>query len=260
MSIIQGGDLWLSHLRFSNDDAEFVHGVQFVDDELKALAKASRADKERGELIRRIRSLLQEQREQAIFICCFCEQDNLLSQWRGYADNGGGVSIEFDAPGFRQLSGEDSSARGLTRLWRVVYKEESQRKIVRSAIDFPYGGSMKLDDRVGYVRDALSFFLPTFKSSGFIDEKERRLIFTPGPANPPSTRFRVRGGLVVPYVRMREIGRDPPGPTPTRLPIRRVLVGPGQYRELNRQSLRMVLDANGYDGVAVDVSNIRYRG
>ncbi len=260
LSIIQGGDLWLSHLRFSNDDEEFVYGVQLVTNELKALAKASRADQERLELIRRIQSLIEQQREQPIFICCFCEQDNLLSQWRGYADNGGGVSIEFDAPGFRRHSGEDSSERGLTRLWRVVYKEASQRNIVRSALDYPYWGATSLDDRVGYVRDALSFFLPTFKNPAFNDERERRLIFTPGPANPPATHFRVRSGLVVPYVRMREIGRDPPALAPARLPIRRVLVGPSQHRALNRESLRMVLDANGYAGVPVEASNIPYRG
>jgi hypothetical protein len=259
LGIIQGGDLWLSHLRFSNDDEEFLYGLRLVDEELEAQAIAVPTDVERVARIRAVRALIEKQRDQPIFICCFCEHDNLLSQWRGYADNGGGVSIEFDAQGFRRYSGEDSPF-GLTRLWRVVYKDESQRNVVRKALDYPYWPSQEQPDRVRYIADALSFFLPTFKNVDFIDEKERRLIFTPAPVNPPKPRFRVRGGMVVPYMRMRDMAGLPPDAPPRPLPIVRVLVGPGRHRLLNRESLRMALDSHGYSAVPVDVSSTPYRG
>ena len=41
LGIIQGGDLWLSHLRFSNDDGEFTYGLDLVTKELEDLATAS---------------------------------------------------------------------------------------------------------------------------------------------------------------------------------------------------------------------------
>jgi hypothetical protein len=260
LGIIQGGDLWLSHLRFSNDDEEFLYGLRLVSAELEALAAAAGADAQRLDRVRVVQKLIDEQREQPIYICCFCEHENLLSQWRGYADNGGGVSIEFDAQGFRQYSGEDSPF-GLTRLWRVVYRDESQRNVVRKAFDYPHWPlSQDPSAHERYIADALSFFLPTFKNADFLDEKERRLIFTPDPVKPPKPRFRVRGGMLVPYVRMRDMAGLPPEAPPRPLPITRVLVGPGRHRLLNRESLRMALDAHGYGQVPVDVSSTPYRG
>ena len=32
------------------------------------------------------------------FIACFCEQDDLLSQWRGYGNQGEGLAIGFSVP------------------------------------------------------------------------------------------------------------------------------------------------------------------
>lgn len=259
LGIIQGSDLWLSHLRFSNDDEEFLHGLRLVTEELDAQVLAAQSDAVRVSCIQAVQALIEKQREQPIYICCFCEHDNLLSQWRGYADNGGGVSIEFDAQGFRQYSGEDSPL-GLTRLWRVVYKDASQRNIVRKALDYPYWPSQAQPDRVRYIADALAFFLPTFKNADFVDEKERRLIFTPNPVAAPRPRFRVRGGMLVPYMRMRDMAGVPPDAPPRPLPIARVLVGPGRHRLLNRESLRMALDAHGYAAVPVEVSSTPYRG
>lgn len=257
LGIITGRDLWLSHLRFSNDDDEFLYGLKLVGNELDALAEATPADAGRVQLINDVKARIDEQREQPIYISCFCEHDNLLSQWRGYADNGGGVSIEFDADGFRAYSGPDSLL-GLTRLWRVIYKEESQRRIVQRALEFPYWGAGP--DQVRFIADALSFFLPTFKNADFIDEKERRLIFTPDPAKAPKPRFRTRGGMLVPYMRMRDMAGLPPDATAERLPIKRVLVGPGRHRLLNRDSLRMALATEGYVNVPVEVSSTPYRG
>ena len=259
LGIIQGSDLWLSHLRFSNDDEEFLHGLRLVTEELEAQILAAQPDAERVSRIQAVQALIEKQREQPIYICCFCEHDNLLSQWRGYADNGGGVSIEFDAQGFRQYSGEDSPL-GLTRLWRVVYKDASQRNVVRKALDYPYWPSQAQPDRVRYIADALAFFLPTFKNADFVDEKERRLIFTPNPVAAPRPRFRVRSGMLVPYMRMRDMAGVPPDAPPRPLPITRVLVGPGRHRLLNRESLRMALDAHGYPAVPVEVSSTPYRG
>src|SRR6266849_863255 len=93
LGIIQSGDLWLCHLRFSNDDAEFLYGLDFVGAELTVVSEEAAADAPRVDRISGVKSLIDRQREQPIYICCFCEHENLLSQWRGYADNGGGVSL-----------------------------------------------------------------------------------------------------------------------------------------------------------------------
>jgi hypothetical protein len=58
----------------------------------------------------------------AVYVCCFCkDQGDLLSQWRGYAANGG-VAIEIEPNGFHWLAGADNTA-GVMRFWRVYYTD-----------------------------------------------------------------------------------------------------------------------------------------
>jgi hypothetical protein len=47
---------------------------------------------------------------------------------------------------------------------------------------------------------------------------------------------------------------------PRPLPIERVLVGPSRHRQLNRDSLRMALDAHSYGAVADNLSSTPYGG
>jgi len=258
MGIVASHSLWASEIRYMNDSAEMRHTINLM---VGAIGNRLQSRPDYAAFYQPMLEWLHHRlgNDHFVFAASFRAHGNLLSQWRGYADNGGGVSIEFDAQGFRQYSGEDSPF-GLTRLWRVVYNDMSQRNVVRKAIDYPYWPSQAQPDCVRYIADALSFFLPTFKNVDFIDEKERRLIFTPDPVKPPKPRFRVRAGMLVPYMRMRDMAGLPPEAPPRPLPIVRVLVGPGRHRLLNRESLRMALDAQGYGTVPVDVSSTPYRG
>ena len=188
-----------------------------------------------------------------MYVCCFCERDNLLSQWRGYAENGGGVSLEFDPHGFTAVTGPDS-AHGLMRLWKVFYDRGQQPKIIRDCVEYPYWPVAGEDDRIRLVIDALQFFMPTFKNGDFQREQERRLIFTPYPTALPKPKFRTRRGLLVPYFSLRELSDSAGLGSSLKLPIKGVLVGPGLYRTLNVESARIVLAKREYLGVSVEAS------
>lgn len=256
LGIIEGGDLWLSHLRFSNDNEEQRYGQRLVNAEVESLRRNPVAGVS-ASLLAAVQARLAAAQEQPIYICCFCEVDNLLSQWRGYAENGGGVSIEFDPEGMRAVSGPDV-ATGLSRLWRVFYDPAQQRKIVNQCILYPYWNAASDEERVTHIVEAIQFFIPTFKNQDFRGEQERRLVFTPGDGAAALPRYRVRSGMVVPFVRLRDVApalgaRVPP------LPIRAITVGPGRFRDLNRESLQMAVDQRGYAGVEVKVSTTPYR-
>jgi len=65
------------------------------------------------------------QAPQDFYVCCFCEEDDLLSQWRSYGANGTGVSLGFESTGFTFLTGADvPSQTGLMSLSRVFYNLE----------------------------------------------------------------------------------------------------------------------------------------
>lgn len=255
LGMIEGGDIWLSHLRFSNDDEELRYGQRLVRDEISNLLAEVPVDLNKQNLLSKVQQRLAQSEDQAIYICCFCEVDNLLSQWRGYADNGGGVSIEFDPELLRGVSGSDVTS-GLSRLWRVFYNPEQQKSIVRKCIDYPYWPVAGEDERVAHIVEAIQFFMPTFKNQDFSGERERRLIFTPGGPSAPLPKYRVRSGMVVPYVCLNAI--VPPA-NPPKLPILAIKIGPGRHRDLNKISLGMALAQKNYTGVPVTVSTTPYR-
>lgn len=259
VGIIGGGDLWLTNSRFSNDDEELHYGHRLVDRVLDTMRQEAGADAAKVERLNHLAKAITAARGDQVYICCFCEKDNLLSQWRGYAENGGGIGIEFDHQGFTPFSGPDS-LHGLMRLWKVFYDPVQQEKIVRNCIDYPNWPQASEAGRIRYIVDALQFFMPTFKNADFREEQERRLIFTPIPGAPIRPKLRSRRGLLVPYYSLRELAGVPAGAAGFRLPIKSVLIGPGPHRALNVESARMLLDNNGYAGVAVDASTTPYRG
>jgi hypothetical protein len=104
--------------------------------------------------------------------------------------------------------------------------------------------------------DAIQFFIPTFKNAGFKEEKEWRLICTPNPQCPIVPRFRVRGDLLVPYYRLRDLGAN--AADPAKLPIDHVTVGPSKVKALNVASVRMLLDRCGYASVKAEPSTIPF--
>jgi hypothetical protein len=253
--IVSGDDLWLTNSRFSNDDEEQVYGIKVCDAVLDAAKEAAKNDPTRLDWLQQVHRELGTAVDDQVYICCFCEKENLLSQWRGYAANG--ASIEFDAKGFSYATGPDS-AHGLMSLWRVIYDPERQRSAIQAALDFGW----PQPDTVRHAVDAIKFFVPAFKNPDFREEQERRLIFTPQATASAKPRFRSRRGLLVPYYSLKELS-TPPGAaveTTPRLPIRNILVGLGPNKLLNVRAVRMLLDRQGHDDVPVLASTTPFRG
>lgn len=267
--ILENHDLWLTHSRFCNDDEEMTHGYSVAK---VAIAELRNAGVVAGSYLDRIDAFLQE--PEGVYICCFCEQDNLLSQWRNYAANGTGVSIQINTMWFSQLTGPDCKV-GLLRFWKVYYDPLKQRGIVAEAINrFRPGDQQNFgqsDEQLARkAADAIAFFIPTFKNPDFHEENEWRLIYTPEPAGTattlvPEPRFRVGRNMLTPYYGLQDLikASQPPSPLPvipTLLPILRIHIGPSPNKLLNAQSARMLLAQHGYPTETLKISAIPYRG
>jgi hypothetical protein len=257
--IIDVGDLWLTHLRFSNDNEELTHGKEIV--RRKLTERTAGDPPERHNYLKRLEALLDQPVADGVFICCFCQRNNLLSQWRGYGANGSGVCIKFDKQRFSRLTGPDCPG-GLLRLWKVFYPVAQQQKIIDRAIDFAWAhGGADDEQRAKRAAEAIQFFIPTFKNPDFAEEEEWRLIFTPDPTLPVKPAFRTGRNMLIPYYGLQSLGW---GDAP--LPITGVCVGPGVHKEINAQSVQMLLGARdyhgvpGYPGVPVEISKTPYRG
>src|SRR6266852_7236590 len=252
IGIVEKHDLWVSHSRYSNEEEEMTHGLSVV---RSALKRATESGKHDGVYLQTLTKLTEE--PEGVYICCFCEKDNLLSQWRGYGANGTGVSLQFAPKDFADVAGPDNT-QGLLRFWKVFYQPQTQNDIVDQAVAH-YAPRINIGQSVADLArkaaDAIRFFIPTFKNADFQEESEWRLIFTTSPNTTINPHFRVSRNMLVPFYSLRElIGSGLP-----QLPIRKVLLGPSVQKRLNVESTKALLAKYGYSAVPVTASDTPYR-
>ncbi len=107
MGILPNSSIWASDARFMNDSSELSYAtdliVRVVDEELEKVADP--ALKELFELRRGFTAIFDFGYEPRPFIACFCEDGDLLSQWRGYARGQAGISLGLRLPQFARSLG-----------------------------------------------------------------------------------------------------------------------------------------------------------
>jgi len=118
VGIVSGQQLWMSNAEFLNDSAEIRYGAGVLELAIRAeinnLPKStSNFDILRSAYVRALSDLESLSHGAGGFIglqcniACFCEEPDLLSQWRGYSV-GGGYCIQFDTTKLRVLDNRDA--------------------------------------------------------------------------------------------------------------------------------------------------------
>lgn len=214
--IIDSGNVWATHLGFLNDLSE------------GAAARSDEAYRAR---------LAETDRRSPLFIASFCRhqephqlKNGLLSQWRGYAGEGGGYCVVFDEDTLDGLvDAERRISPGLTILKKdVLYAGEGQHAAEGREPDF---------------LDVAAFV----KNEVFREENETRITLAVPPGGGRTVRFREAAEMLIPYVEIFS-GRR-------RLPLTEVIVGPGPLQRRCAAGVVQFLRAHGLD-VAVRLSEI----
>lgn len=86
--ILGSDSLFARNIRFSNDFNEYLTGRKTIEKFVHWLQDAEEPKKE--EILKRI-----QENPMMYFMVCFCEEGDLLSQWRGYAQNGVSIGMDF---------------------------------------------------------------------------------------------------------------------------------------------------------------------
>ena len=92
LGILDTRELWATKIQFMNDAEEFRHAVALA----RAVLKQRQNDLGKIEAINCAIQHLPVIETTDIFVACFSEAGDLLSQWRGYCPDGIGFSIGFD--------------------------------------------------------------------------------------------------------------------------------------------------------------------
>ena len=226
-----------------------------------------------------------------VFGVSFCKKPDLLSQWRAYGLDGGGVCVAFDRQQLKTCFQE------ISEIVDINYKQKQQIRYVLSLIRSAFqqyqaemnqldpSGSLfaRSEDAVSIneqghleltiqskekrsfkedkfiekcldnVLSELSAVAHTFKLNAFSEEQEARLV-SKIPANGAAltkVQLRVRGEKVIPYIEMK--------PTTRALPIRKVIIGPACRSFDQTYALKILLAQSGHVDVEIERSRFALR-
>ena len=262
-SIVSKHDLWLTHALYCNDEAEMKLGVEIARSEINQLEQTERkasAISQKLSFFTALDALLAQPRREGVYISCFCQGDDILSQWRAYGANGNGVSICMAPSAFEDYTGLQPF--GFLSIWNVFYEPPQQKEIMARAIENTYNWFSMLppEEIAKKAKDVIDFFVPTFKHECFKEEQEWRMIFAPAASGDVKPRYRAARDMLIPYYSLKDLivsqGVDVAS---WRLPIKAVLIGPSRHRALNKASAESFLSDNGYS-CPVNASATPYPG
>ena len=232
--------LWATHFCYLNDSEELISGLKSF---LREFVKKRRTiitvpDRNLNKIKEKVESFIDSThdkscvRSMAYYPLSFCEDGNLLSQWKWYGKEGG-VAIEYDL-GRCMFSGDkmfDNRIPSEGFLYDISYKASEHEKIFSEYIRDrnTYWTVNKMCDRVAEEVCLLSLFM---KNKSFEEEKESRLLFTITNPNEPKNLkpilcFRKKGNFVVPYIETKIYIK----PRAT-APIRSITIGPSENQDL----------------------------
>lgn len=289
--IIENKELWASSAYYLNDSAEVLYGYRLLDLALedwlsRANPQASAVSRGLAESLRRYfgHDALERNVITPIYLTCFCEEGNLLSQWRAYG-SAGGYSIGLNVPAEGIVYGLIPEPRVYTgRCVKVEYDRDKQKQRILEILGsvLPILDEQEITDALrsidpvsplgfsklsSIIHEMLVEEIIGFKDAAFAVEKEWRFVvrsrelLKQGTDDGDHTNlpiyFRTARGQLIPFIKFK----PSKAPMPLfgdgqKLPIASVRCGPARDRISARMAVRYLLDGKGYRTVRVDCSEI----
>jgi hypothetical protein len=273
LGMLQSRQMWATNVRFMNDTSELDYGIrlvreifeekEFVDQPSANIRTAFRPYREG------IFAMLDDAEQNTKhFAVSFCENENLLSQWRGYGQSGGGFALGLETQRLGEFAAEIVPNSSVTSaeigvfLRRVIYDRNSQqalvqswvRALVKSLESHRKATKVASDDErlFSSVARLLYECLVCFKHPGFHEEREWRLIQQGRVGNTDVTKvdFRARTGRIVSYTpltfRPKTAARTVESHDANTLPLAAITYGPTLDPQAAERALRSLLESRGY--------------
>jgi hypothetical protein len=241
LGIVETAELWATKIQYMNDATEFGLALAMARKELESMMMHSTLSSERAACVK-LKESLSGLEDINIFAVCFCENGDLLSQWRGYSGNRQGYSIAFDSESLMHIA----SMKNFT-IGRCIYDTEIQRAIISEAIvhcvknEVDFSSSARRWGFHGPLADILFKCGGFFKDPSFQEEREWRLISSTIMYHDGQLEFRIGNSMIVPYYRLPILGEGV-------LPIQHIFVGPCPHMTLAKSAITSLLMSHGNKG------------
>jgi len=273
--IVSSNCLWATATQFSNDLSEIDYAVSVA---IEIIEEMWGSKKNMGPWEQLLAAHLAQLLATPLhtfgqpFIVSFCEDGDLLSQWRAYGHSSG-FSLAFSP-----LRQDDKSqlicTDGFrTMVKRVVYNGEKQRArlrfILRHLIQLVNGFSFATTSPTGasaHIELSLLLILEltdwacTVKHKAFSEENEWRIITYPKGATLVGTKpesykgvsVRPTPKLLLPYMTLEPTSGK-------RLPLIEIRCGPSQFQKQSARAMNILLRNHGHAHVPVTLSGVPLR-
>lgn len=259
LSFIQKKELWLTSLMQSNDSME---GTGMRSHWLNRLPDTTPQDK----LIKKglATCLNVAWHEKEALGVCFSEERDLLSQWRGYANDGAGFSITFDRAILEKIPRKTDLVTSLS-FSKISYGFEDNTEIapvVKQLADAFMADAKKYTEGNGFGSLSIDFgpngekhsifidaakSLFTVKNGAFKEEKEWRLFAFENLNTIKGIQYRVSREALSPYL-------------PLSIPTEAIVgITLGPTNTTTEHVVKAALTQNGLERVWVRTSNASYR-
>jgi hypothetical protein len=240
MGIVEQRKIWVSDIRYLNDAAELGHIGSWLDAEIsKRIEKLS----PQTNVLLQFRDWFRDRLTHGhmVFVGCFTENGNLLSQWRGYCPHGRGVSIGFESSKLVASAQKHSFSFG-----RCVYDKETKSALASEIIDSVTSLARRTEEPPPSKRHPTQSYHEVFeviepellkiaalvKDFAFHEEMEWRIV-SPVLSNyvEPQIKYREGPTMLIPYLELPLAG---PG---DRVEFEQVVIGPTPAMNLSMASI-----------------------
>jgi len=260
LSIVQTKVLWATNVHYLNDASESELGLEIMS-QIAAEARKTSEGVDLEFLTFFLEWLTGSVFESAsVYVLCFSEAHDQLSQWRGYTAHGRGICLSIDST----LLVERMQALGWTfqhcrynRTSQLAWAEAILSRMRReSASNRP-----KIEDKAerfdAVIRNCLSDLLQvaaTIKNEAFAEEREVRFISPMIDIADKRIAYRAGRTTLIPYVQFQLAeGEDP-------LAIHEIMIGPSPTQHLTKTAIAGVVTQNRLKKpCVVSASQIPYR-
>ena len=245
--------LWLSKFTATNDISEIKLAIEHF--QTFAARKARTLDEAEGRFLREAAAQLEGFRRTNICLASFCEQHDLLSQWRSYGNDGRGVALGFNSAKLLEVA----QANGL-RLLRCVYEPAEHERISANLTDMllearraaPAGDSRAL---VAKFNEVFLRVAPVIKDHRFGEEREWRLVSTPVPFDHPAMIAVLKGNQASVKLTVKLTGDSEAMSNM----IPRITIGPTLDPHNVSDAIDVLSRRNGFHIPDIGISEIPYR-
>lgn len=258
LGIIKSKKLWATNIHYLNDYSEFNNGINMSIDEMKRRSK--NANKFERNLLYACIDRIERISKISIYVASFCEDNNILSQWRGYA-GGSGVSMLFSYERLQNIAYEQGF-----RLVKCVYSDDHKRQIISNIIDkcmdMQSGfrdEAAALESAVAHIHTFFITYFPAFKDTAFSEEQEWRLVSQPTSCLDAGVGFRTTATMLIPHFEINLDCNQIIEHDKTDIGLRAIMVGPNTNRELALDAITMLLHKENIFWSHIDRSAAPYR-